>query len=78
MEPLVYRQPWVNNSGQILLTRMIYIERQEHLQKMCNLGVSNGSAPLILSDDELQKGTFDHILVDEKHRLLYCYVPKVR
>lgn len=53
------------------LDTLIFIQRKEHMSKMCkthaNLhrNVFDGTKDL------------DHILVDEKHKLLYCYVPKV-
>ncbi|XP_069693257.1 carbohydrate sulfotransferase 11 isoform X2 [Periplaneta americana] len=74
LEPLVYRHLFANDSDQILLTRMVYLDRQEHLQKMCRSLVPDITHPPNITND---KNMFDHLLVDEKHRLLYCYVPKV-
>jgi hypothetical protein len=74
-EPLVYRHLFSNDSNQILLTRMVYLDRQEHLQKMCSNYMQDFKhQPNVTKYREM----FDHLLVDEKHRLLYCYVPKVR
>ncbi|KAJ9598199.1 hypothetical protein L9F63_011119 [Diploptera punctata] len=71
LEPLVYRHLFGNDSDQILLTRMVYLDRQEHLQKGCR-AIRNNSSNMTL-DREM----YNHILVDERHKLLYCYVPKV-
>ncbi|CAH0549616.1 unnamed protein product [Brassicogethes aeneus] len=43
--------------------------RQEKLYKNCDV--------LHLKRDYLDTNTLDHILVDHKHKLLYCYVPKI-
>lgn len=74
LEPLVYRHLFVNDSNQILLTRMVYLDRQELLQKMCHNYMQDFKhRPNVTEYREM----FDHLLVDKKHRLLYCYVPKV-
>ena len=74
LEPLVYHHLVTNDSNQILLTRMMYLDRQEHLQKMCHNYIQDFKH---LSNITQYREIYDHLLVDQKHRLLYCYVPKV-
>lgn len=56
---------------------MIYLDRQEHLSKMCQIYSKENSSESSL--DVLTRDTefLEHVLVDVKHKLLYCYVPKV-
>jgi len=55
------------------LTQTINIQRQEYMQRQCEL---LGDHAQTLEDlSELQ---MDHMIVDKEHKLLYCYVPKVR
>ncbi|XP_044743117.1 carbohydrate sulfotransferase 11 [Chrysoperla carnea] len=44
--------------------------RQEHLQSICNLVASGIQEFPPISE-------LNHLLVDHKHKVLYCYVPKV-
>lgn len=74
LEPLVYHHLVTNDSNQVLLTRMIYLDRQEHLQKMCHNHIQDFKH---LTNITQYREIYDHLLVDQKHRLLYCYVPKV-
>lgn len=74
LQPLVYRHLFSNDSNQILLTRMVYLDRQEHLQKMCHSYMQDFRHQTNLTK---YREMYDHLLVDQKHRLLYCYVPKV-
>ena len=67
----MYRHLFGNDSDQILLTRMVYLDRQEHLHKECQAYKQNNT------NATKEKEMYDHILVDERHKLLYCYVPKV-
>ncbi|XP_017086710.2 carbohydrate sulfotransferase 13 [Drosophila eugracilis] len=54
------------------LTQTINIQRQEYMQRQCEL---LGDHTQSLEDlSELQ---MDHMIVDREHKLLYCYVPKV-
>ncbi|XP_037709586.1 carbohydrate sulfotransferase 13 [Drosophila subpulchrella] len=54
------------------LTQTINIQRQEYMQRQCEL---LGDHAQTLEDlSELQ---MDHMIVDREHKLLYCYVPKV-
>lgn len=54
------------------LTQSINIQRQELIQKMCiNYGMADESL------EDLNFEQMDHMLVDKKHKFMYCYVPKV-
>ncbi|XP_065356757.1 carbohydrate sulfotransferase 11 [Calliphora vicina] len=54
------------------LTQTLNMQRQEYLQKQCNtLGYS------MLDINDLTDEQMDHMIVDQEHKLLYCYVPKV-
>lgn len=51
------------------LTRSTLLDRQERLQYKCDQ-ISRGESP-----DNPE--AFHNLLVDDEHKLLYCYVPKV-
>lgn len=56
---------------EIELTQSVNVQRIETLNKMCQtLNISS-------SIDELTDVQMDHLLIDQKHKFLYCYVPKV-
>lgn len=53
------------------LTQSLNLARQEHIQKTCeNYNYS-------MSVIDMKPESLEHVLVDNKHKLLYCYVPKV-
>lgn len=54
------------------LTQTINIQRQELMQRQCDLMDGNK-----LTLDDLSELQMDHMIVDKEHKLLYCYVPKV-
>ncbi|XP_034230799.1 carbohydrate sulfotransferase 11 [Thrips palmi] len=66
-----------------LLERGVFIERQDRLQRECQaykrrqnalqLNASHYTPESIWDNKEV----LEHIIVDQKHQLLYCYVPKV-
>ncbi|KAH8249159.1 hypothetical protein KR032_006472 [Drosophila birchii] len=54
------------------LTQTINIQRQEYMQRQCELLGENTQTLEDLTDLQM-----DHMIVDREHKLLYCYVPKV-
>ncbi|EDW77328.1 uncharacterized protein Dwil_GK18242 [Drosophila willistoni] len=66
----------VKINGQSLeLTQTINIQRQEYLQRQCDLWSNDMEKSQSL--DDLTEFQMDHMIVDQEHKLLYCYVPKV-
>ncbi|XP_013136089.1 PREDICTED: carbohydrate sulfotransferase 11 [Papilio polytes] len=59
------------NEHSLELTQSLNLARQELIQEACR------RFPLNLSLDDLPPNQLEHILVDDEHKLLYCYVPKV-
>lgn len=59
------------DSHSLELTQSMNLARQELIQDTCNF------YPPKYSIDDLPANHLEHILVDESHKLLYCYVPKV-
>ncbi|RVE48512.1 hypothetical protein evm_006823 [Chilo suppressalis] len=53
------------------LTQSLNLARQERIQEVCNRFEPKYSL------DDLPDNQLEHILIDENHKLLYCYVPKV-
>lgn len=53
------------------LTQSLNLARQELISEKCRR-----SPPKYFLDD-IPPSQLEHILVDEEHKLLYCYVPKV-
>lgn len=60
------------NSHGFELTQTNNLLRQERLQKMCASSQSIVQDVAEIPDDQL-----DHMIIDDKHKFLYCYVPKV-
>ena len=53
------------------LTQSLNLARQELIQETCR------RYPPKYGLDELPQSQLEHILINEEHKLLYCYVPKV-
>lgn len=53
------------------LTQSLNLARQELIQETCR------HFPPKHGLDELPPSQLEHILINEEHKLLYCYVPKV-
>ncbi|XP_062142109.1 carbohydrate sulfotransferase 11 [Drosophila sulfurigaster albostrigata] len=60
------------NKHSLELTQTINIQRQELMQRQCDLMEANTQ-----SIEDLTELQMDHMIVDKEHKLLYCYVPKV-
>ncbi|XKL59658.1 hypothetical protein PGB90_000674 [Kerria lacca] len=67
----VYHDNNENTVKNLLLDTLVFIQRKENMHEMCK---TYASLHRNVFDDT---NDLDHILVDEKHKLLYCYVPKV-
>lgn len=50
------------------------LQRQELMQSVCEQYIDLKDQ----SVDNIPSDKMDHLLIDEKHKFLYCYVPKVR
>lgn len=62
----------VNDHG-FELTQTNNLQRQEMIQRFCDTIDANNELTLNnIPDDQLE-----HLLLDPKHKFLYCYVPKV-
>lgn len=64
-------------SGPNALARSILMERQEKLQLNCDEIFNKDKNFIQSKKKQVEADSFKNVLVDEKHRLLYCYVPKV-
>lgn len=63
----------VEDSGHSFeLTQSLNLGRQELIQEAC------AHFPPSYTLEDLHPTQLEHILVDDEHKLLYCYVPKVR
>ena len=69
---IIYNSSFYSLTGPNALARTSLLERQEKLQYNCEEMPLNGIRREMVDPEE-----FHNILVDEKHKLLYCYVPKV-
>lgn len=59
------------NEHSLELTQSSNLARQELIQETCRRYPPNHSL------EDLPANQLEHILINEKHKLLYCYVPKV-
>jgi hypothetical protein len=59
--------------AQIVVTRLVDVQRQNHLRSQCRLMNVTSDLNSVLKDEEF----LSHVIVDEQQKLLYCYVPKV-
>lgn len=78
-----------NSSYGFELTQANNLQRQERVQRECEAAATAASDDFDHTDDGsalrgyaasiegLPDDQLEHLLVDEKHRFLYCYVPKV-
>lgn len=63
----------LNNHG-FELTQTNNLLRQEQVQKVC----TNTQSESIVKDiRNIPNDQLDHMIIDDKHKFLYCYVPKV-
>lgn len=69
---LLINAQMTNLSHEFELIQTTNLQRQELLQKMCDTLNINERNIESLTDDQLE-----HLLIDRKHKMLYCYVPKV-
>lgn len=62
------------NSHGFELTQANNLQRQEQVQKLC----TNTQSESIVKDlTKIPDDQLDHMIIDDKHKFLYCYVPKV-
>ncbi|KAH8293155.1 hypothetical protein KR044_007053, partial [Drosophila immigrans] len=61
------------NKHSLELTQTINIQRQELMQRQCDLMEATNKQSI----EDLTELQMDHMIVDKEHKLLYCYVPKV-
>ncbi|XP_059469273.1 carbohydrate sulfotransferase 11 isoform X2 [Neocloeon triangulifer] len=58
---------------QYVLSRMVDVQRKNHLRNQCRLMNYSDDLDSVLKDQEF----LSHVIVDKEHKMLYCYVPKV-
>lgn len=62
------------NSHGFELTQTNNLQRQEQVQKIC----ANSQSDSIVKDlSKIPDDQLDHMIIDDTHKFLYCYVPKV-
>ncbi|XP_045511309.1 carbohydrate sulfotransferase 11 [Colias croceus] len=61
----------VTGEHSLELTQSLNLARQELIQEICN------RFPFRFTLNDLPPSQLEHILIDDQHKLLYCYVPKV-
>ncbi|XP_038222335.1 carbohydrate sulfotransferase 11 [Zerene cesonia] len=61
----------VTSEHSLELTQSLNLARQELIQEICN------RFPFRFTLNDLPPNQLEHILIDDEHKLLYCYVPKV-
>lgn len=62
------------NSHGFDLTQSNNLLRQEQVQKVC---ASTQSESIVEDINRIPNDQLDHMIIDDKHKFLYCYVPKV-
>lgn len=62
------------NSHGFELTQALNLQRQEQVQKVCS---STQSESIFKDLSQIPDDQLDHMIIDDKHKFLYCYVPKV-
>lgn len=68
---IVFNEANDQDTRSLLLDTLVFIQRREHMNHMCKI---YGNLHRNVFDNTKD---LDHILVDVKRKLLYCYVPKV-
>ncbi|XP_012261286.2 carbohydrate sulfotransferase 11 [Athalia rosae] len=65
--------------GPNALARSAFLERQERLQKNCDAiyQINENNGHKNYAHVSIEPDMFRHFIVDDQHKLLYCYVPKV-
>ena len=70
--------PSISKTFEYRLTQANNIQRQELLQRKCDkYDLGNNELYQNESIHTLSEADLEHLLIDRKHKFLYCYVPKV-